>query len=58
MKLIGPARSGMFINLVPIFASLFAVVLLEEDFELFQGLSLLLVLSGIYIFEKYKPITT
>jgi drug/metabolite transporter (DMT)-like permease len=58
VKLIGPVRSGMFINLVPVFASFFAVVLLEENFELFQGLSLLLVLSGIYIFEKYKPITT
>ena len=56
VKLIGPARSGVFINLVPIFASFFAVVLLEEAFELFQGLSLLLVLSGIYIFEKYKPL--
>ena len=30
----------------------------EQDFELFQGHSLLLVLSVIYIFEKYKPITT
>ena len=58
VKLIGPVRAGMFINLVPVFASFFAVVLLQEDFELFQGLSLLLVLSGIYIFEKYKPITT
>ena len=58
VKLIGPVRSGMFINLVPIFASFFAVVILDEDFELFQGFSLLLVLSGIYIFERYKPITT
>ena len=58
VKLIGPVRAGMFINLVPVFASFFAVVILDEDFELFQGLSLLLVLSGIYIFEKYKPITT
>ena len=58
VNLIGPVRAGMFINLVPVFASFFAVVLLQEDFELFQGLSMLLVLSGIYIFEKYKPITT
>jgi len=58
VKLIGPVRSGMFINLVPIFASFFAVVILDEDFELYQGFSLILVLSGIYIFEKYKPITT
>jgi drug/metabolite transporter (DMT)-like permease len=58
VKLIGPVRAGMFINLVPVFASFFAVILLQEGFELFQGLSLFLVLSGIYIFEKYKPITT
>ncbi len=58
VKLIGPVRSGVFINLVPIFASFFSVVLLEENFEIFQGISLLLVLSGIYIFEKYKPINT
>ena len=56
VKLIGPARSGVFVNLVPVFASFLAVQLLGETFELYHGLSLLLVLSGIYIFEKYKPI--
>ena len=56
VKLIGPARSGVFVNLVPVFASFLAVQLLGEAFELYHGLSLLLVLSGIYIFEKYKPI--
>jgi drug/metabolite transporter (DMT)-like permease len=58
VKLIGPVRSGMFINLVPVFASFFAVFILDENFELFQGFSLILVLSGIYIFEKYKPVKT
>ncbi len=56
VKLIGPARSGVFVNLVPVFASFLAVQLLGEAFELYHGLSLLLVLSGIYIFEKYKPL--
>ena len=56
VKLIGPARSGVFGNLVPVFASFLAVQLLGEAFEMYHGLSLLLVLSGIYIFEKYKPI--
>ena len=56
VKLIGPARSGVFVNLVPVFASLLAVQLLGEAFELYHGFSLLLVLSGIYIFEKYKPL--
>ena len=56
VKLIGPARSGVFVNLVPVFASFLAVQLLGEAFELYHGLSLFLVLSGIYIFEKYKPV--
>ena len=56
VKLIGPARSGVFVNLVPVFASFLAVQLLGEAFEMYHGLSLLLVLSGIYIFEKYKPL--
>jgi len=56
VKLIGPARSGVFVNLVPVFASILAVQLLGETFELYHGVSLLLVLSGIYIFERYKHI--
>ena len=52
--LIGPARSGVFINLVPVFASFLAVQLLGESFEIYHGLSLLFVLSGIFIFEKFK----
>ena len=56
VKLIGPARSGVFVNLVPVFASLLAVLLLGEAFEIYHGFSLIFVLYGIYIFEKYKPI--
>ncbi len=56
VKLIGPARSGVFVNLVPVFASFLAVQLLGEAFEMYHGLSLFLVLSGIYIFEKSKPL--
>lgn len=56
VKLIGPARSGVFVNLVPVFASFLAVQLLGEAFEVYHGLSLFLVLSGIYIFEKFKPL--
>ena len=56
VKLIGPGRSGVFVNLVPVFASFLAVNLLGESFELHHGLSLFLVLLGIFIFEKYKPL--
>ena len=55
VKLIGPERSGVFVNLVPIFAAFLAVQILGENFEIHHGLSLFLVLTGIFIFEKYKP---
>lgn len=55
VRLIGPARAGTFYNLVPVFASLLAVVLLREVFEPYHALSLLLVLGGIWISELGKP---
>ncbi len=56
VRLIGPSRSAVFVNLVPVFTSILAVFILGENFELYHGFSLILVLSGIYIFEKYKPL--
>jgi drug/metabolite transporter (DMT)-like permease len=55
VRLIGPARAGTFYNLVPVFASILAVVLLHEVFELYHALSLLLVLGGIWLSELGKP---
>ncbi|MFT5658591.1 MAG: drug/metabolite transporter (DMT)-like permease [Gammaproteobacteria bacterium] len=52
--LVGPGRSGMFVNLVPIFASIMAVFYLGETFEVFHALSLGLVLCGICLAEFGK----
>src|SRR5690606_21821811 len=52
IELIGPERSGVFINLVPIFAAILAVVLLSEPFHLYHGLALALVLGGIWLSER------
>ncbi|SMF71824.1 Permease of the drug/metabolite transporter (DMT) superfamily [Tistlia consotensis] len=54
VKLIGPARAGVFVNLVPIWAALFSVLLLGEDFALYHGAALVLVLGGIWIAEHAK----
>lgn len=54
VKLIGPGRAGTFYNLVPVFASILAVIILKEVFELYHALSLLLVLGGIWLSEKGK----
>ncbi|MGF6525196.1 DMT family transporter [Variovorax sp. PvP013] len=51
VSLIGPARAGMFMNLVPIFGPLLAVLVLGEPLSTFHAVALALVLGGIYIAE-------
>ena len=48
---IGPSRSGLYTNLVPVFSSLLAVFFLEEEFQFFHLLSLIMIFIGIYLFE-------
>ena len=57
VQLIGPKRAGVFVNMVPVFASVFAVVLLRESFELFHAVALSLVLAGIWLSERSEEVT-
>jgi len=50
-ELIGANRAGLFINLVPIFGTLLSVIIVGETFQLYQALSLVLVLGGISLAE-------
>ena len=52
VQLIGAPRAGVFINLVPIFASVFSVILIGEKFENYHMIGLTLVLTGIAIAER------
>ena len=52
IELIGPNLGGLFINLVPIFASLLAIIFLGEDFQWYHAGGMLLVLSGMLLFRK------
>lgn len=54
VDIIGPARAGVFANLVPVFASILAVLVLGEAFQTFQGAALALVLGGIWMSERFK----
>jgi drug/metabolite transporter (DMT)-like permease len=54
VELIGPGRAGVFINLVPVFASILAVAILGESFAVFQAIALGLVLGGIWLSELRK----
>ena len=52
IELIGPGRAGVFVNLVPVFAPILAVLLLGEPFGTYHALALALVLGGIFIAER------
>ena len=55
VSLIGASRAGVFVNLVPVFASIMAVIFLHEVFQLYHALGLMLVLGGIWLSEIGKP---
>lgn len=54
VALIGPGRAGIFINLVPVFASILAVLILSEPFRAYHALALGFVLGGIWLAERTR----
>ena len=52
VELLGSNRAALFINLVPIFGSVLAVLIIGEQFEWYHMMGLLLVLGGIGISER------
>ena len=52
VELIGPSRTGVFYNLVPVFGALLAVAILGEPFRLYHALAFILVLGGIWLAER------
>lgn len=55
VEAIGPGRAGIFVNLVPVFAAILAVLVLSEPFEVFHAVALAMVLGGIWLSERSKP---
>ena len=51
VELIGANRTGLFVNLVPVFGTLMSVLLLGEEFHLYHAVALALVLGGIWLAE-------
>ena len=56
LEKIGSNRGGLFINLVPIFGALLAIVILGEKFQLYHALGLTFVLGGIALAQKTTAI--
>ena len=42
----------MFVNLVPVFAAILAVALINEPFALFHAVALVLVIGGIWLAQR------
>ena len=52
VDLIGPGRAGVFVNLVPVFAAILAVVLINEPFAMYHAAALALVIGGIWLAQR------
>lgn len=55
VRAIGPGRAGVFVNLVPVFSPMLAVLVLGEPFMLYHAAALCLVIGGISLSERFKP---
>jgi len=58
VEIVGPNRASIFINLLPVFGTLLSLLLVGESFQLYHGLALALVISGIVLSEygaREKP---
>jgi drug/metabolite transporter (DMT)-like permease len=52
VELIGANRAGLFINLIPVFASLLAIIWLGESLKAFHIVGMLLIFSGMILFNR------
>jgi drug/metabolite transporter (DMT)-like permease len=52
VELIGANRAGLFINLIPVFASLMAIIWLGESLKAFHIAGMLLIFTGMILFNR------
>jgi drug/metabolite transporter (DMT)-like permease len=52
---VGPNRAGVFINLIPVFASLLSVWLLAESIHPFHAAGMVLIAGGMGLFYRAQP---
>jgi drug/metabolite transporter (DMT)-like permease len=50
---IGANRAGLFINFIPVFASIMAIIWLGESLRAFHLIGMLLIFSGMVLFNRY-----
>ncbi len=52
IELIGPNRSAMFIQLMPLFSAILAIIIFKEKFQLYHFIGATFIISGIYLSNR------
>ncbi len=52
IEIIGPNRSTMFIQLMPLFSAAMAIIIFKEKFELYHFAGAIFILTGIYLSNR------
>jgi drug/metabolite transporter (DMT)-like permease len=52
IEIIGPNRASMFIQLMPLFSALMAIIIFNEKFQLYHFVGAFFIVTGIYLSNK------
>ena len=52
IEIIGPNRASMFIQLMPLFSAIMAIVIFKEKFQFFHLIGALFIITGIYLSNR------
>ena len=52
IEIIGPNKASMFIQLMPLFSAVMAIILFNEKFQLYHFVGAIFIVSGIYLSNK------
>ncbi len=54
VEMIGANRGGLFINLIPVFASFMAIIWLKESLVIFHVIGMVMIFMGMILFNRYS----
>jgi len=52
LQIIGSNRGGVFINIVPVFGSALAILILGEQFRAYHAIALVLIIGGVWLSQR------
>lgn len=52
IEVIGPSRTAVFVNMVPVFGIIFSILLLGDNFSMFYIMAFFLILAGVMIVNR------